>query len=273
MKTIIVPVNFSPCAANAARYSADLARAIHADLHLIHVLQVPVNSAEPVMTQYLYKDMVESADIALKQLQFELIKHTHNRIKIDISLEAGNVSAKVKDLCRELQPYAVVLGAAGPSFKRSQVGSPIASLLHNLDYPVLVVPATYTFHSFRRVLLACDLEDIGSGIPDSLPLLKGLREHFGSRFDIVTVGMQKVLTENLHVLDSVGWKTKLKELYPEIHYVQGSKVEDGILEYLTHNEADLIMVFPKKHGFLEFHASQSRKVARYSPVPVLSLRA
>jgi nucleotide-binding universal stress UspA family protein len=273
MKTIIVPVNFSPCAANAARYSADLARAIHADLHLIHVLQVPVNSAELAMTQYLYEDMVESADIALKQLQFELIKRTHNRIKVDISLKAGNVSAKVNDLCKDLQPYAVVLGAAGPSFRKSLAGSPIASLLHNLDYPVLVVPESYTFHPFRRILLACDLEEIGAGIPYSLPLLKGLREQFGSRFDIVTVGMQKVRTEDLHVLDSVGWKTKLKELYPELHYVQGSKVEDGILDYLAQNEADLIMVFPKKHGFFEFHASKSRKVAQHSPTPVLSLRA
>jgi nucleotide-binding universal stress UspA family protein len=273
MKPIIVPVNFSPCAANAARYSADLARAIHSDLHLIHVLQVPVNAAELTITQYLYKDMVEAADIALKQLQFELIKRTNNRIKVEISLEAGNFPSKVKDLCGELKPYAVVFGAAGPTYEKFLAGSAVSSLLHNLDYPVLVVPETYTFHPFRRVLLACDLEDIGSGIPHFLPLLKGLREQFGSRFDIVTVGRQKVLTEDLHILDSVGWKTKLKELYPEIHYVQESKVEDGILDYLAHNEADLIMVFPKKHGFLEFHVSQSRKVAERSPVPVLSVRA
>lgn len=273
MKSIIVPVNFSPCAVNAARYAADLGRAIHSDLHLIHVLQVPVNSAELTMTQYLYEDMVESADIALKQLQFELIKRTNNRIKVDISLEAGDVASKVKDLCRELKPYAIVFGSAGPTLEKFLAGSPVGSLLHNLGYPVLVVPETYTFHPFRRILLACELEDIGSGIPNSLPLLRDLRDYFGSRFDIVTVGTQKVLTEELHVLDSVGWKTKLKELYPEIHYVQESKVEDGILDYLAHNDADLILVFPKKHGFLEFHISRSRKVARYSPVPVLSLHA
>jgi len=273
MKSIVVPVNFSPCAANAARYAADLALAIHSDLHLIHVLQVPVNSAELTMTQYLYEEMVESADIALKQLQFELIKRTNHRVKIQIHLDAGGVGAKIKELCRELQPYAIVLGATAPTFEKFLVGSPISSLLHNMDYPVLVVPETYSFHPFRRILLACDLEDIGSGIPYSLPLLKGLREQFGSRFDIVTVGTQNVLTEELHVLDSVGWKTKLKELYPEIHYVQGSKVEDGILDYLAHNDADLILVFPKKHGLLEFHVKQSRKVARHSPVPVLSLHA
>jgi nucleotide-binding universal stress UspA family protein len=273
MKSIVVPVNFSPCADNAAHYAAALAETIRADLHLIHVIQVPANSAELVMTQYLYESMVESAGISLKELQVEITRRTNHRVKIEVHLEAGGVSAKVKELCRELQPYAIVLGATGRTFEKFLVGSPVSSLLHNLDYPVFVVPETYSFHPFRRILLACDLEEIGAGIPYSLPLLKGLREQFGSRFDIVTVGTQKVRTEDLHVLDSVGWKTKLKELYPELHYVQGSKVEDGILDYLTHNEADLIMVFPKKHGFFEFHASQSRKVAQHSPVPVLSVHA
>jgi nucleotide-binding universal stress UspA family protein len=271
MKSIVVPVNFSPCAANAARYAADLAQAIHADLHLIHVLEVPVNSAELMMTPYLYEEMVESADIALKQLQFELTKRSNNRIKVDISLEAGDVSSKVQDLCRELQPYAIVLGAAGPTFEKFLAGSPVASLHHNLNFPVLVVPETYTFHRFHRILLACELEDIGSGMPNSMPLLKDLREHFGSRFDIVIVETPKVLTQERYVFDSDGWKKELKELYPEVHYVRKPRVEEGLLEYLDHNEADLILVFPKKHGFLEFHASQSRKVAQTSPIPVLSL--
>jgi nucleotide-binding universal stress UspA family protein len=271
MKSIVVPINFTPCATNAAHYAADLAQAIHADLHLIHVIQVPVNSAELMMTPYIYEEIVESANTSLKKLQVELTKRTSQKIKIGNTLEAGSVSAKVKDLCRELQPYAIVLGASGPTFEKFLAGSPVSSLLHNLDYPVLVIPETYSFHPYRRILLACDLEDIGSGIPYSLPLLKDMREHFGSRFDIATVETRKVHTEDQHVLDSEGWKTQLKDLYPEIHYIRKPKVEEGILEYLAHNEADLIMVFPKKHGFLDFHTSQSRKVAQHSPVPVLSL--
>jgi nucleotide-binding universal stress UspA family protein len=271
MKSIVVPINFSPCATNAANYAADLAKAIHADLHLIHVIQVPVNSAELMMTQYLYESMVESASVSLKQLQVALTRRTNNRISVETTLEAGSLGAKVKDLCQKLQPYAIILGAAGPNFNKMVAGSPVASMLHNLDFPILVVPESYTFHRFHRILLACDLEDIGSGIPYSLPLLKDLRDHFGSRFDIVTVETRKVLSEEKHVFDFDGWKNKLKELYPELHYVRKPKVEDGILDYLAQNEADLILVFPKKHGFFDFHVSQSRKVAQNSPIPVLSL--
>jgi nucleotide-binding universal stress UspA family protein len=241
MKTIVVPINFSSYAANGARYAADLAKAIQADLHLIHVIEVPVNSAELMMTQSVYEEMVESADIALKQLQFELTKRTNNRIKVDTTLGAGNVAARVRDLCQQVKPYAIVLGAGRPGLEKFLAGSSVASLLNNPDYPVLVVPEKSEFQQFRSILLACDLEDIGSDMANSLPLIKELQEKFGSRIDIVTV--------------------------------ETSRVEEGVLEYLGHHEADLIMVFPKKHGFFEFHTSQSRKLARHSPVPVLSLHA
>jgi hypothetical protein len=33
------------------------------------------------------------------------------------------------------------------------------------------------------------------------------------------------------------------------------------------------MVFPKKHGFFEFHTSQAKKIALHSPVPVMSIHA
>jgi len=108
---------------------------------------------------------------------------------------------------------------------------------------VLVVPEISIFQQFRRILLAFDLDDIGSGLPTCLPLLKELREHFGSRIDIITVETRKVLTDEASFFESGGWKEQLKELYPEIHYIRKSKVE-GILEFLNQSKADLVMVFP-----------------------------
>jgi nucleotide-binding universal stress UspA family protein len=270
MASIVVPINFSACAQNAACYAADLALVIKADIHLIHVIQVPVNSADLLMTDDLYQEMIEAANLQLQQLQAELTKRTRQQIKIVYTLAAGNILAKLQELCLQVKPYAVVLGATGSTLEKFLAGSPVATLLRHLDYPILVVPEAAAFHRFRHILLACDLDDIGVGMPNSLPLLKDLRAHFGSRFDIVTVETRKVLGNEASCFESGGWKEQLKELYPDFHYIRKSKVEDGILEYLSHNEADLVMVFPKKHGLLDFHSSQSRKLAEHSPIPVLS---
>jgi nucleotide-binding universal stress UspA family protein len=286
MKSILVPVNFSSCAANAARYAADLALAIRADLHLLHVLEAPADPAGLMMTESLYQEMADAANLSLQQLQVELSRLTHQKIRIGYSLEAGRVPAKVGEFCQEMKPYAIVLGATGPTLEKFLTGSAVAPLLRHLAYPVIVVPESAVFHHFTRILLACDPDDIGTGLPNSLPLLKDLRDHFGSRFDIVTVethqksgegriagpgeGMTSGSTEATNS-GSGGWKELLKDLYPEIHTIRAPKVEDGILEYLSHHDADLVMVFPKKHGLFDFHTSQSRKLAQHSPVPVLSL--
>src|ERR1700677_1041580 len=97
MKSIVVPINFSACAANAAHYAADLALVIKADIHLIHVIQVPINSAELMMTDDLYQEMSEAANLGLQRLKVELIRRTHQQIKVDYTLEAGSLSAKVQE--------------------------------------------------------------------------------------------------------------------------------------------------------------------------------
>jgi nucleotide-binding universal stress UspA family protein len=239
MKSIVVPINFSVCAANAARYAADLALVIKADIHLIHVIQVPVDSADLLMTDDLYQE----------------------------------ISAKVQARCLQLKPYAVVLGATGSTLEKFLVSSPVSSLLRKLDHPVLVVPEGAAFHNFRHILLACDLDDVSSGMPNSHPLLNDLRVYFGSRFDIVTVDTKSVPGDEASPFASGVWKEAFKDLQPAIHYICKPKVEAGILEYLARNEADLVIVFPKKHGLLDFHTSQSRKLAEHSPIPVLSLHA
>jgi nucleotide-binding universal stress UspA family protein len=273
MKTIIVPVNFSPCAENAARYAADLALAINADLQLVHVIQTPVSPAELTMTQSTYEEMVEIANNLLQTLQVGLLKRTTHRIKISIILVAGNVGIKVQQLSERIKPFTIVLGASGPTLEKFLAGSPDASLLRNSKYPVLVVPETATFQEFRTILLACDLEDIGSDLPNTFPLLKELRDHFGSTIDMVTVETRRVLSDEQNMFEPGCWKDQFKDLYPNVIYIRNPKVEDGIREYLDHHSADLIMVFPKKHGLLDFHISQSRKVAIHSPIPVLSLHA
>jgi len=273
MKSIVVPIDFSTCASNAARYAADLALAIKADLHLVHVIQVPLTAAELSMTESVYRDMIEGANISLRKMQADLTKRTLQRIRIEILVDAGSVTNKVHDLCRRVDAYAIVLGVSGPGLEKFLAGSPVTSLLQHLECPVLIVPEAASFQQFRRILMAFDLDDVGSGLPNCLPLLKELREYFGSRVDIITVETRKVLTDEATCFESGGWKEQLKDLYPEVHYIRKSKEEDGILEYLGHHEADLVMVFPKKHSFFDFHISQSRRLAQSSPVPVLSLHA
>ena len=51
MKTILVPVDFSPSSLNASNYALDLANSVNAELVLLHVFEFPVLYPE---TYYRY---------------------------------------------------------------------------------------------------------------------------------------------------------------------------------------------------------------------------
>jgi nucleotide-binding universal stress UspA family protein len=267
MKPIIVPVNFSACSHNAALYAADLARVLRSDLHLFHVVGIPFTTSEVAMTTFIYEEMVKAANTSLKELQVDLTRHTHGKVRVEIRLEVGSLGVRLRELCRNLQPYAVVVGTSGPTVEKFMAGSPVSSLLKHMQSPIIVVPEKASFRHYHRVLLACGSDDLDSGLLQFLPLLKELRDHFGSRFDIVTVDTDGPGA----VKPGATYQEELKDLYPDIHLIHARKVEEGVGQYLADHEVDLILVFPKKHALLDFHISHSRKLARNSPVPVMSL--
>ena len=270
MRPLIVPVNFSQCAACAARYAADLAQAIGGELHLINVVEYPFTSPDLVMSEDVYGVMLDSANLYLKEMQADLQKYSGNKVPIHISVGVGDVFAQVEQLCQTVHPYAIVLGSSGPTFEKFIAGSRIGALLR-LPYPVLVVPERETFHSFRNIVLACDIADLESGLPHSLPLLKELHQSFNASVDVVTVNGNTSTTNEEACQKSKDWQDHLKPLEPRLHMIHGKNIEEGLFHYLEDNAADLVIVFPKKHNFLEFHTRQSKKIAKHSSIPVMSL--
>jgi len=270
MRPLIVPVNFSECASCAARYAADLALAIDGELHLINVVEYAYTSPDLVMSEDVYGVMLDSANIYIKEMQADLTKYTGNKVPIHVSVGVGSVVAQVEQLCQTVHPYAIILGSSGPTFEKFIAGSQIGALLR-LPYPVLVIPERETFHSFRNIVLACDITDLDSGIPHSLALIEELRRRFKATIDVVTVGDNGSATNEEFFLQSKAWQDLLWQLQPSLHIIHEKNIEEGLFHYLADNPADLVVVFPKKHNILEFHTRQSKKIAKHSAIPVMSL--
>lgn len=268
MRPLLVPVNFSDCSSCAARYAADLAMAIDGEVHLVNVIDI--DNMETIVTPSVYDTMVETAQTYLDQLKTELLDRTRHKVPVETFVTVGTVYGEVEAICRTIKPYAVVLGTSGPSFEKAIAGSPVGSLLH-LPYPVLVVPDQESFHTYHNIVLACELDDLETGIPHFLPFIQELRHRFHAQIDIVTIENWKGWPGEEYFLRTEAWKTRLKDLDPEWHLIHEKKVEQGLFGFLANHRADLVVVFPKKHTVIDFHISQSRKIAKHSDVPVMSL--
>jgi nucleotide-binding universal stress UspA family protein len=272
MKSIIVPVNFSPNAANAARYAVDMALALEADVYLFHALQMPVTASELPLPDYAFEEMQKGGQELLENLSQELRVRSQNQVKITTDMEIGGLEPKLEDYCERHRPFVVVMGASGSGTELLFPGNQAVRAIKKLHYPLLVIPSNASFHAIRKIVLACDLNDIGNGFPAPLSFLQELARVFNARFEVITVVTNTEQREGQAVFQFDSWKQQLQELYPELHFIHtGQNVEEGIRRYLGEHEADWLMVFPKKHIWYEFHRSNAGKIARDCPVPVISL--
>jgi nucleotide-binding universal stress UspA family protein len=255
MRSIIVPVDFTASAGNAAHYAADLALAMQADIHLLHVFEVPVIPAEaPVGC--VFDEMEKNARDLLDSLSADLRYRTKKQVTVTTVLETGSPVLRTREFCKRIKPILVVMGTPG---------------IRDLPCPVLVVPPEATFGAIRKIAIACDLTEIQRGMPVSLTFLKDLKDTFACHFEVINVTTEKSSRAENADFELYEWKESMQGIVPELHFIKASTIDEGILSYLVDHDVDWLMVFPKHHGLLEFHHSQSKKILSHCRVPVISV--
>lgn len=269
MRSLLVPVNFKPGAANAARYAADMALAAEAEIHLLYVIVIPPGTTSTPLP-YIMDEMRTNAQWLLRELADDLSRRTHGQINIVTHMEWGGVEARIEEYCDRIRPFLVIMGAPEPPHEQFFNGSDAITALRHLPWPLLVVPEKQRFHAIRTITLACQARDIKNGIPVPFAFIRELKEVFAAHFEVVhfitgCAGEEKDIRALYH------WKQTRDELIPELHFVQAESLDDGIAKYLAAHHTDWLMIFPRKHRLLEFHKSGAKAIVTHCAVPVLSI--
>ncbi|WP_431209551.1 universal stress protein [Puia sp. P3] len=216
MRSIVVPVNFTENSSNAARYAADMALAIDGDIHLIHVFQLPLTTAEFPIPDITIEEMQRNGLNQLNTLMEELRQRTRNQITITSEMTSGSIEHNIEEYCKRQKPFVVVMGASGHSIENALAGSSTVKAMRHLPWPLLVIPENTPFHAIKKIVLACDLDDIGDGIPASFSFLNELTSLFSAKLDIINVATNAERSEGQAVFQFDSWKDRLKEIYPDL---------------------------------------------------------
>jgi len=174
MRSIVVPVNFTENSNNAARYAADMALAIDGDIHLIYVFQLPLTIAEFPIPDAAIEEMQRDSRITLNALKDELRQRTRDQVGVTTEMIAGSIEHNLEEYCKRQKPFVVVMGASGHSVENALTGGSTVKAMRHLPWPLLVIPENAAFHAIKKIVLACDLDDIGDGIPASLTFINDL---------------------------------------------------------------------------------------------------
>jgi nucleotide-binding universal stress UspA family protein len=271
MKTIIVPTDFSPIATNAMNFAADMAVNINASIMLLHVYQVPVSMTDVPVVLVSADELKNSSEKKLQELKESLTHITSGKIKVYTEARLGDVSDELEDVCKHIQPFAVIMGTSGASgVERIFFGSTALTAIRHLTWPVIVVPPGKEYgKGIKKIGFACDFEKVVESTP--VQFIKNMVKEFGAELHVLNVDYESRHFKPETPEESLLLHTLLEDLNPNYHFINHVDIEDGINEFVEKNNIDLLITIPKKHKLLDslFKKSSTKQLVAQSHVPVM----
>ena len=271
MKTIIVPTDFSPIATNAMNFAADMAININASITLLHVYQVPVSMTEVPVVLVSADELRKSSEEKLEILKQDLAHLSSGRIKIYTEARLGDISDELEDVCKHVEPFAVIMGTKGATgIERILFGSTTLTAIRHLKWPVIVVPPGKEYGTgIKKIGFACDFDKVVESTP--IQFIKNMVKEFGAELHVLNVDHENKNFKPETPDESLMLHTLLKDLNPQYHFIDNEDIEDGINEFVETNNIDLLITIPKKHKLLEglFKPSSTKQLVTRSHVPVM----
>lgn len=272
MKTIIVPVDFSTTAANAAEFAANLAAFYGSDLLLYNAYEIPVALSEYTYPVFDVDEMQKAALHEMEILKENTRAKLRSSITINVRAEMVPLEEGLQLLCEEIKPSLVVMGLSGKNaLARLIVGSNTIKAIHYLKYPILVVPPKAEFIPIRKIGLACDYKKVIETTP--LALLKKIVTDFRAELYVLNVDFKNLNFEPAMLDESVILRELLKDVDPEYHSIESPDIIGGLNDFASDFKLDLIVVIPKKHSVVQkiFARSQTQQLLYHTTIPILCI--
>jgi len=273
MKTIIATTDFSPVSLNAVNFAADMALSIDASLLLFNAYNIPVSYSDVPVLLVSVDEIKKSSEAGLDKLKEKILHVTSGKIKVYTEARMGNTVDELEELCKEIQPFAVVMGAKGASgIEKILFGSTAITAIRHLTWPVICVPAGKEYgKGIRKIGFACDFREVLETTP--VKFIKQIVKEFNAELHIINVDYKEKHFRPETPEQSFLLHHLLEDVKPQYHFINNPDTEDGINEFAETNNLDLVIVIPKKHKLLEgiFKSSSTKKLVFHSHIPVMCM--
>lgn len=307
MKTILVPVDYSPNSKSALLYALKMAQVASLNVvvfHAFHPMVSPPAAYDiPSIIPQLEKEKVLELEQYVKDSKSTLPedviinyscvegggqsegspnhaiaieKGPRERYASHVTYVAkmGTVSEQIIKAAEANEVDLVIMGMqGGGALIQVLIGSTTVSVMRNSRIPVLGVPLGAKFFGFKSVVFAADL----CKQPDKFLLVK-LQEFvktFRSKLQVLHIDKHHDLQP-----DDERLQPALEQLDEQLNAIdfkvilqQRADAATGIQEFLQERKPDLLILNPQKHNVLErlLAKSVTSKIIAYNHLPLLAL--
>lgn len=271
MKTILVPVDFSPASANALRYAGAIAQHSGASLLALHVVFPNEGLDNSIYSAFWVDDYVaqRQKDLATwvrRQRRGESGKSVEIRTECVVGFPVQGIA----DAAARHHADLIVLGATGATGLRGVfLGSVAAGVSGHVKVPVLIVPKKFAYWPGSKAAFATDFH--WRVAPAQLNVLRQLLTLHQGNLQVV------------HILDQPGaradhsheatFSAKLPAVALDFHYLHDRDVPQAISNFLESTDAGMLAIVAHEHGLLHriFNESHTRRLAHLVRAPLLVL--
>ncbi|MCC6459040.1 MAG: universal stress protein [Saprospiraceae bacterium] len=271
MKTILVPIDFSKCAATALTYALEIAQAKGAEVTVLHVA-FPNEGVDNNIYNAFWSD--EYITERLKGLRSWVQRFRRQppgkMVTIKIECRIGFPVPVICELADELHADLIVMGTTGATGLRGALlGSVAAGVLSKTHRPLVVIPKGATARLSENAVFATDYRVHLDA--NSMAVLR----------DMLT--LTKTILHVVHIMDKPGEQPdklrehsisqKLGDIPHDFHYLHDRDIAQAVSNFVEARDAGLLVAIAHEHSLLHrlFFDSITRRFAHRINVPMLSL--
>jgi len=279
MKKILVPTDFSACAANAMDFAIQTARIIPAEITLLHSFDLPGT----MYTDYLgvnkeFRQIQWNEDEQRLAAMKESIGQMYD-IQVETRLIAAPLKIAIDEISKSEEYDLIIMGTLGAGgLKEKLWGSNTADVIALRSIPVLVVPHDYRWKKPEKFLLATGNFEKKPTVLDTIFELAGL---YMAHVDVAVFTDEEDEPAALleHGRTGPFYGEMLAKKYNEqgLHTAQlsGRDLEESLQEYIGQNDIDVLVMITYKRGFWDrlLHPSHTKRMSYHTKVPLLAVPA
>ncbi|MGB0777034.1 MAG: universal stress protein [Flavobacteriaceae bacterium] len=275
MKRILVPIDFSDQARAAAMVAADIARKTDSEIHLLHMLELPVDMVDPTgITNVTGPTALFYMEQTQKEFEEFAKDPMFKDLKVVQNLQFAKTFSGIIQGAEKAEIDLVVMGSKGATgLSEMLIGSNTEKVVRKSPIPVLVIKEGMPLFSPNKILFASDFD------PESISTLQKLENFnavFNARIEVLRVNTINNFETSLEseekiqaFIDKAGVPVAAKHIYND------ESVERGVLNFAKAHNFDLIALTTHGRSGLShlFNGSIGEDLANHAMRPVITFKA
>lgn len=269
MKTVLFLTDFSDNAKNAIYYGLSLYGNEPCKFIFLNNFFIPYSSPDvPVQMNDITS---ENADKLFKLLLEQIDKDfPENDFKFETDFRVGDLTPTTSSIVEKEGVDLIIMGTQGASgLTEILVGSRTASVIKNVNCPVLAIPEEAEYEIPTKIVLAIDDELEFSEITLH-PLLEIIKK---TEAELLVLHISDNNKQD-KVLNNEKINQFFKNTKFSYHLIYNEEVLLGIEKFVEKQNASMLGMITHKLNLFEriFHRSITKKMSLHSKIPLLALK-